>query len=101
MPHEIAGQRGARRRDDRLDRIDHRDAGQLADAVRREVGLGKHRHDAGERARSVQIEPGNSREGVRRADHMGVQHISHVIIGDIGPAPGEEAMIFQPVQGLP
>jgi hypothetical protein len=23
-----------------------------------------------------------------------------VIIGDIGPAPGEEAMIFQPVQGL-
>jgi hypothetical protein len=31
---------------------------------------------------------------------MGVQHTSHVIIGDIGPAPGEEAMIFQPVQGL-
>ena len=100
MPHETTGQRGARRSDDRLDRINHGDAGQLADAVGREVGFGKHRHNAGERTRSFQIEPGDTREGVGRANHMGVQHASHVIIGDIGPAPGEEAMILQPVQGL-
>jgi hypothetical protein len=31
---------------------------------------------------------------------MGMQHIRHMIIGDVSPAPGEEAMIFQPVQGL-
>jgi len=31
---------------------------------------------------------------------MGVQSTCHVIIGDIGPAPGEEADILQPVQGL-
>jgi hypothetical protein len=31
---------------------------------------------------------------------MGVQHIIHVIIGGVSPAPGEEAMIFQSVQGL-
>ena len=41
MPHEAARQRRARRNDDRLDRIDHRDARQLADAVGRKVGLGK------------------------------------------------------------
>ena len=31
---------------------------------------------------------------------MGMQHTRYVIIGDIGPAPGEEANILQPVQGL-
>ena len=100
MAHEITRQRRARRRDDRLDGVDHGDAGQVAYPVRSEVGLGKHRHHAGEPTRRVQTDSGDPREGVRRADHMGVQHISHVIISDIGPAPGEEAMILQPVQGL-
>ena len=31
---------------------------------------------------------------------MGVQHTSHVIIGHIGPAPGEETMILQTLQRL-
>ena len=31
---------------------------------------------------------------------MGVQHVRHMIVGDIFPAPGEEAQILEPVQGL-
>ena len=31
---------------------------------------------------------------------MGVQHARHMIVADIFPAPGEEANILQPVQGL-
>jgi hypothetical protein len=31
---------------------------------------------------------------------MGVQHVRYLIVGDISPAPGEEANILQPIQGL-
>ena len=54
----------------------------------------------GTRARRFQIHANDTREGMGRADHMGVQHARHMIVGDIFPAPGEEANILQPVQGL-
>ena len=98
MPHKTAGQRRARRNDDRLDRLNDGDARQLPDAVGRKVGFGKDRRNAGDGARSFQIQPSDPGECERRANHIGVQHAGHVIVGDILPAPGEEAMILQPVQ---
>ena len=98
MPHETAGQRRARRNHDRLDRLDHGDARQLPDAVGREVGFAIDRHDAGDGARGCQVQPRDPGEGDGRANHMGMQHPGHVIVGDIFAVAGEEAMVLQPVQ---
>ena len=100
MPHDATGQRRARRNDDRFDRINNSDARQLPDTFGRKVRLGKHRRYAGNSARSFHTQPGDTREGMGRANHIGVQHAGYVIVGDISPAPGEEAKIFEPVQGL-
>src|SRR5882724_2370733 len=100
MPHDAARQRGVRRNDDRLNGINNGDARQLPDAVGRKVGFGEDRHHPGDRARSFQIQPGDARERIRRANDMGVQRVRHMVVGDISPAPGEKAKILQPAQGL-
>ena len=98
MPHKTARQRRARRHDDRLDRLNDGDARQLPDAVGRKVGFGIDRHNAGDSARSFQIQPRDPRERDGRANHMGMQHPGHVVVGDIFAVAGEEAMVLQPVQ---
>ena len=100
MPHHAASERWTRRNDDRLDRVNDGDARQLADAVGRKVGFAPYRHHAGDRARRVEIDANDARGCMGRADHMGVQHARNMLVADIFPAPGEEANILQPVQGL-
>ena len=100
MPHDATGQRRTRRDDDRLDGIDNGDAWQFPDTVGREIGFGKDRHHSGDSARSFQLQPGYPGECDGRTKHVGMQHAGHVIVGDIFPAPGKEAQILQPNQGL-
>ena len=84
-----------RRNDDWLDGINDRDARQLPDAVGREIGFGENRHYSGDRARRLQVQPGDTRERVGRANHMGVQHARHDDIIDIATVAGDEAAILE------
>jgi hypothetical protein len=81
-------------------RIDHANAGQIADPVRREIGFGKDGDHAGDFTRSFQIQPNDVSKCEGRAQHIGLQHAGHVVIGHISPASGQEALILEPGQGM-
>jgi len=57
MAHPVAGQRVARRHDDRADRVDLGDARERSDPVGSQIGLGENAENAWRSARRSGVDP--------------------------------------------
>ena len=100
MADGIGGQRMAGGDDDRGDGRHHGGAGQRADALGGEVGMGQHQADAGHGPGGGGVDAGDAGMGMRGAQDMAVQRAGGGDIGDVAALAGEEAEVLGAAEGL-
>ena len=100
VAHRVARQRKARRLRHRraVARANRPQRPHRRHAVRRHVGAGEHRHDAGHGPGGRGVDAANARMGVRRAHQHAGERAGQLDVGDEAPAPEQEAAILDAAQ---
>ena len=78
-----------------------RRTGQGADIVGSQIFFREHGRNAWDLARRVGADRKDAGVRMRRANHGAMKRVWRHEIGDVAPAPPQEALVFKPVDAAP